>query len=102
MPGDGIKSRLTAQRVAVSHCPKFADGHSHGTAQGGAKVGEPIELPPRCLALAALDGGEVIAVDGRRAGGDGAGRPLRGIALISGHAIFRRNVRRHHLQQIDL
>jgi hypothetical protein len=78
MSTDGIESRLGTQRIAIPHRPQIAGGYFHGTTQSRAKVGEPIELPPRGLAPAALDGSEVITVDGRRACSDSASRPLVG------------------------
>jgi hypothetical protein len=76
VPSDGIEARSGAQRVAVLHLPKIADGLLQIAAQCGAEIDEPVKLPLLGLAWAAFDRGKVVAIDGRRAGRDGAGRPL--------------------------
>jgi hypothetical protein len=58
------------------------------TAQCGAKIGEPVKLPLLGLTPAAVDWSKVVTINGRRAGGDGAGGALSAITLISGYTIF--------------
>jgi hypothetical protein len=93
VPSDGIEARARAQRVAVLHLPKLADGLLQITAQCGTKIGKPVKLPRLGLTAAAFDRSKVVAIDGRRAGRDGASRPLGAIALISGHTIFWCDIR---------
>ena len=61
-----------------------------------------VELPGRRLARLAADRDEVVAIDGGRAGGHGAGRPLGAIGRVAGYAVFGRDAGRDHFQQVEL
>ena len=65
-------------------------------------MGQRIELALTRLADLAVDGSEVVAVDGGRSRRDRARRPLRVIAAVPRHPVLRRDARPRHLQQVEL
>ena len=88
----------TAKRIAVSHLPQ-------ATAIGRERlveIAQAVDLA--CAALSGLfaDGHEIVAPDGASTRGDGAGRALRAVEGIARHTGFRRDVRRDHLEHVEL
>lgn len=71
-------------------------------AQRRTDVAQAVNLPVARLTDPATDRDEVVTVDRRAARGDGAGRPLRVVVGVSGHAVLGRDRRRRHLQEVEL
>ena len=97
-PRDRRETRLCAQRVAVAHGPQRVAL----IAKCCAEISEAVNLPIVCLTHMAVNRCEVISIDRRGTSSDRARRPLSRIQGVSGHTVFRRDIRPGHLQQVEL
>ena len=79
--------------MVQSALPTVAESRAHLASQSSCRW----RVWPTCR-----HGHEVIAVDGRGAGGDRAGRPLRGVVGVAGDAMLGRDLRPGHLEQVEL
>lgn len=91
-----------AERVAVAHGPEVGDRPAEPCGQRDAESAERVELSVLPLPRLAVDGGEVVAVDGARAGCDGTRRTLRVIAAVAGDAVLGYYAGARLLQQVKL
>ncbi len=67
-----------------------------------ANDGESVQLMIARLAESLTDLGEIIAINGGGAGGDGTGGALGGVELIAADAVLRRDVGSDHFETIEL
>ena len=98
-PGlDFAQPLFRAKRIAVALSPEPLAL----VAERGAEIGERIDLPRGGLAGLPVHRREVVAPDGRRAGGHRAGRPLGVVAGIARHTVLGRDLGADHLEQVEL